>query len=48
MSPMTGRSIPEYNGAMRIVSWYTKFNGSHFAVPPSSIHKMTGQGGKMV
>ena len=25
-----------------------KFNESHFGLPPSSIHKMTGLGGKMV
>ena len=27
---------------------YPKFNGSHFCLPSSSIHKMTGLGGKMV
>ena len=27
---------------------YPKFNGSHFGLPPSSIPKMTGLGGKMV
>ena len=35
-------------GLVRITSWYPKFNGSHFGLPPSSIHKMTGLGGKMV
>ena len=29
-----------------ITSWYPKFNGSHFGLPPSSIHRMTGQSGK--
>ena len=33
---------------MRVTSWYPRFNGSHFGLPPSSIHKMTGLGGKMV
>ena len=28
-------------GAMRFTSWYRKFNGSHFVLPPSSIHKIT-------
>ena len=28
------------------MSWYTKVNGSHFGLPPRSIHKMTGLGGK--
>ena len=36
------------DGAVRITSWYIKFNGSHFGLPPSSIHRMTGLGGKMV
>ena len=35
-------------GAVRITSLYPKFNGSHFGLPPSSMHKMTGLGGKMV
>ena len=35
-------------GAVRITSWNPKFNGSHFGLPPGSIHKMTGLGGKMV
>ena len=26
----------------------SNFNGSHFGLPPSSIHRMTGLGGKMV
>ena len=33
---------------VRNSSWYPKFNGSHFGLPPSSIHKMTRLGGKMV
>ena len=32
---------------MCITSWYPKINESHFGLPPSSIHKMTGVGGKM-
>ena len=32
-------------GPVRITSWYQKLNGSHFDVPPSSIHKMTELGG---
>ena len=34
--------------AVGITSWYPKFNGSHFGLPPSSVHKMTGLGGKFV
>ena len=34
--------------AMLITSWYPNFNGGHFGLPPSSIHRMTGLGGKMV
>ena len=34
--------------ALRHASWYPEFNGSHFGLPPSSIHQMTGLGGKMV
>ena len=33
--------------AVCITSWYPKFNGSHFDLPPSSIHRMTGLGGNM-
>ena len=35
-------------GLVCITSWYPKFNGSHFGLPPRSIHRMTGLGGKMV
>ena len=35
-------------GAVRITPSYPKFNGSRFGLPPSSIHKMAGLGGKMV
>ena len=35
-------------GPVRITSWYPNFNGSHFGLPPSSIHRMTGLGGKFV
>ena len=33
---------------VHIASWYPNVNGSHFGFPPSSIHRMTGLGGKMV
>ena len=33
---------------VRITSWYPKFNGCHFGLSPSSIHKMTRLVGKMV
>ena len=29
-------------GLVRITSWYPNFNGSHFGLPPSEIHRMTG------
>ena len=35
-------------GAMRITSWYPNFYGSHFGMPRSYIHKMTGLGVNMV
>ena len=35
-------------GLVLIASLYPEFNGSHFGLPPSSIHQMTGLGGKMV
>ena len=35
-------------GPVRIMSWYPKFNGSHFGLPPSSTHRITGLGVKMV
>ena len=34
-------------GAVRIMPWYPHFTGSHFDLPPSSIDKITGLGGKM-
>ena len=34
-------------GLVRITSWYPNFNGSHFGLPPSSINRMTGLGGKI-
>ena len=37
------RSLPV--GAVCVSSLYTKHNGSHFGLPPSSIHRMTGLGG---
>ena len=35
-------------GAVRITSWYQGFNGSHFGLPLSFIHRMTGLGGNFV
>ena len=35
-------------GLVRITSWYPKFNGSHFRLPPSEIHRMTGLPPKIV
>ena len=35
-------------GLVRIMSWYPESNGSHFGLPPSSIHKMTRLSDKMV
>ena len=35
-------------GLMRIASWYPNFNGSHFGLPPSEIHRMTGLPPKIV
>ena len=35
-------------GLVRTTSWYSHFNGSHFGLPPSKIHRMTGAGGKKV
>ena len=32
----------EQMGLVRIPSWYPTFNGSHFDLPPSEIHRMTG------
>ena len=29
-------------GLVRITSWYPNFNGSHFGLAPSEIHRMTG------
>ena len=36
------------NVVVHITSWYPKFNGSHFGLPPISVHKKTGLGSKMV
>ena len=33
---------------VRVTSWYPKFNGRHFGLPPSSVHRMTGLGGNFV
>ena len=35
-------------GLVRITSWYPNFNGSHFGLPPSQIHRMTGLPPKIV
>ena len=39
---------PKKMGLVRIMSWYPKSNVSHFGLPPSSNHRMTGLGGKIV
>ena len=35
-------------GLVRILSWYLNFNGSHFGLPPTKIHRMTGLPPKIV
>ena len=35
-------------GLVRITSWYPYINGSHFGLPPSEIHRMTGLPPKIV
>ena len=35
-------------GLVRITSWYLNYNGSHFGLPPSLIHRMTGLPPKIV
>ena len=35
-------------GLLRITSWYPNFNGSHFGLPPSETHRMTGLPPKIV
>ena len=35
-------------GLVRITSWYPNFNGSHFGLPPSEIHRMTRPPPKIV
>ena len=35
-------------GLVRITSWYPDFNGSHFDLQPSEIHRMTGLPPKIV
>ena len=44
------RSVSKPMGAIRITSWYPKFNGSHFyfCLPPSSIHRTIRLGGEMM
>ena len=39
--------ISIWMGGVCIPSWYPNFNGNHFGLPPSEIHRMTGLGGKM-
>ena len=44
-------AIESMNTAMGLVcitSWYPNFNGSHFGLPPSEIHRMTGLPPKIV
>ena len=40
--------FPTWMGLVRITSWYPNFNGSHFGLPPSEIHRMTGLPPKIV
>ena len=40
--------IEQRMGLVRITSWYPNFNGSHFGLPPSEIHRMTGLPPKIV
>ena len=43
------RAFQRYQmGLVRITSWYPNFNGSHFGLPPSEIHRMTGLPPKVV
>ena len=35
-------------GLVRITSWYPNFNGGHFGLPPSEIHRMPGLPPKIV
>ena len=44
----TYRSLVSEMGLMRIMSWYPNFNRSHFCLPPSEIHRITGLGGKFL
>ena len=51
MHPVTATKFFVAVGAMglvRVTSWYPKFNGSHFGLPPSEIHRMTGLPPKIV
>ena len=43
-----GSSDETAMGLVRITSWYPNFNGSHFGLPPSEIHRMTGLPPKIV
>ena len=38
----------EEMGLVRITSWHPNFNGSHFGLPPSEIHRMIGLPPKIV
>ena len=40
--------VREPMGLVRITSWYPNFNGSHFGLPLSEIHRMTGLPSKIV
>ena len=43
-----GWGVVSEMGLVRISSWYPNFNGSHFGLPPSEIHRMTGLPPKFV
>ena len=41
-------SISALMGRVHVTSWYPNFSGSHFGLPPSEIHRMTGLPPKIV
>ena len=41
LKPFTHQMRPQTMGLVRITTWYPNFNGSHFGLPPSEIHRMT-------
>ena len=52
-SPINFRIVRQFlkcmeMGLVHITSWYPNFNGSHFGLPPSESHRMTGLPPKIV